>query len=62
MIFEQPSVSELPKDLEFDIKKELATRGNRPAAPQFVGPAKINAWFDAILAVVREKQASEARQ
>jgi metallo-beta-lactamase class B len=48
----------MPKDLEYEIKKELATRGNGPH-PAVVGPVKIDEWFDAILKVVNEKLASE---
>jgi metallo-beta-lactamase class B len=48
----------MPKDLEYDIENALPTRGDGPH-PAVVGPAKINEWFDAILRVVREKQASE---
>ena len=50
------SVSDVSRDLEFDIKKELATRGSRAA------PRNSSAPPNSIYAcVVREKQASEAR-
>lgn len=48
----------MPKDLEYDIEKALPTRGDGPH-PAVVGPATINEWFDAIIKVVREKQAVE---
>jgi metallo-beta-lactamase class B len=51
----------MPRDLEYDIEKALPKRGNGPH-PAVVGPAKINEWFDAILKVVLEKQASERTQ
>lgn len=48
----------MPRDLEHEIEKDLATRGNGPH-PAVVGPARIDEWFDAVLKVVREKQATE---
>ncbi len=48
----------MPKDIELDIEKNLATRGNGPH-PAVVGPAKINEWFDAVIKVASEKLAME---
>jgi metallo-beta-lactamase class B len=50
----------MPRDLEYDIEKDFAKRGNGPH-PAVLGAAKINAWFDEVLKVVREKQASEQK-
>ncbi len=47
-----------PNDLELDVEKNLATRGDGPH-PAVVGPEKINLWFDAILKVANEKLAME---
>jgi metallo-beta-lactamase class B len=48
----------MPRDLEQDVEKDLATRGNGPH-PAVVGAAKINEWFDQVLKVVNEKLVSE---
>lgn len=48
----------MPKDLEHDIEKALPARGDGPH-PAVVGPEIVNEWFDAIVEIVREKQASE---
>lgn len=47
-----------PMDMELDVEKGLETRGNGPN-PAIVGPEKINEWFDQILKVASEKQATE---
>ena len=47
-----------PVDMELDVEKGLATRGNGPH-PAVVGPVRINAWFDQILKVANEKLATE---
>lgn len=47
-----------PKDIELDVEKNLATRGNGPH-PAIVGPAMIDEWFDTILKVANEKLAME---
>jgi hypothetical protein len=47
-----------PVDMELDVEKNLATRGNGPH-PALVGPAKINEWFDAVIKLANEKLALE---
>lgn len=48
----------MPRDLELDVEKDLATRRKGPH-PAIVGAAKINEWFDAIIKVANEKLATE---
>jgi len=50
-----------PRDLELNVERDLATRGNGPH-PAVVAPAEINEWFDAVLKVANEKLATEQAQ
>jgi hypothetical protein len=46
----------MPRTLD-EIQKDLAARGGGPN-PAVLGPAKINAWFDTVIAVTKQKLAA----